>query len=248
MSKPRVLALDIETLPAQVVAFDLFKPVFNPNHVIEHPRMGGFSYMWEGWKRAKWESEYHSAGGRMGMLEKIHSLLNEADIVIHYNGASFDMPWIRGELLTEGFTPPSPVQQIDLYRAIKKNSRFISKKLDYVSQRLLSDRKVQHSGIDMWIGCLKGQRRPWDDMRKYALKDTELLFPLYEKLKPWIDTGHPNIALHEGKDFGCTACGSVNAIRQGHAFTAAGKFQRYRCSDCGKWFRGLSRIATTEGR
>lgn len=249
MSEPKILYLDIETLPATLVAFSLFKPVFNMDNIIEHPRMGGFSYMWHGWKKARWESEFHSKGGRKGMLAKIHELLNEADIVVHYNGQSFDIPTIRGELMLEGFDPPSPVQQIDLYRALKRNSRFISGKLDYAVQRLLNDRKVDHSGIDMWIGCLKGKRRSWDAMRKYALKDTELLPPLLEKVKPWIEYGFPNFALYSNEnELACSKCGSRDFTRRGFRTTGAGRYARYRCNSCTSWFRGFNRISTTEGR
>lgn len=248
MTEPKILALDIETLPAVAVTFSLFKPIFSPEHIMEHPRLGGFSYQWSHWKKPKWSSEYHHPEGRKGMLKLLRDLLDEADVVLHYNGQSFDIPWIRGELMLEGFEPPSPVQQIDLYRHLKRNSKFISGKLDYAAQRLLEDRKEDHSGISMWIGCLQGKRRDWDQMRKYALKDTELLFPLYERVRPYIESQHPNMALLRGKAMACTKCGSSNVQRQGVRFTQAGKFQRYLCRDCHSWFRGAYRIETTEGR
>lgn len=182
------------------------------------------------------------------MLSLLRELIDEADIVLHYNGQSFDMPWIRGELMLEGFTPPSPVQQIDLYRQLKRNSKFISGKLDYAVQRLLGDRKEDHSGISMWIGCLQNKKRDWDQMRKYALKDTELLFPLYEKVKPYIETQHPNIALMQGKAEACPTCGSDDVQRRGSRFTRAGRFQRFQCQVCAAWFRGTHRLETTEGR
>src|SRR5690625_7834071 len=66
VSKPRILYFDLETLPAVVVSFDLFKPVFSPEHILEHPRIAGFSYMWHGWKRARWSSEFHHPEGKIG--------------------------------------------------------------------------------------------------------------------------------------------------------------------------------------
>jgi len=248
VSKPRILYFDLETLPAVVVSFDLFKPVFSPEHILEHPRIAGFSYMWHGWKRARWSSEFHHPEGRVGMLTLLRDLIDEADVLIGYNSQSFDKKWLDGELMVEGIPPPSPVQQIDLYRALRRHSRFISGKLDYAAQRLLNDRKVETSGISLWIECLKGKRRAWDEMRKYALKDTELLPPLYERVRPYIETQLPNIALLEGKEFACTRCGSEDFHRRGYLYTRTGKYQRYRCKSCGGWFRGLRRLETTEGR
>lgn len=248
MSEPRILYFDLETLPAVAVTFNLFKPIFSPDHILEHPRIAGFSYMWQGWKRARWSSEFHHPEGRIGMLTLLRDLVNEADVLVGYNSQSFDHKWVRGELMVEGISPPAPVQHIDLYRQLKQNSRFISGKLDYAAQRLLNDRKIDTGGITLWVDCIKGKRRAWDEMRKYALKDTELLPPLYEKIRPFIETRHPNMALMKGKPQGCPTCASENTQRRGFRYTRAGKYQQYSCLDCGAWFRGTHRIETTEGR
>src|SRR5699024_7105272 len=108
MSEPRILYFDLETLPAVAVTFNLFKPIFSPDHIIEQPRIAGFSYMWQGWKRARWSSEFHHPGGRIGMLTLLRDLVNEAYILVGYNSQSFDHKWVRGELMVEGISPPAP--------------------------------------------------------------------------------------------------------------------------------------------
>lgn len=245
----RIVALDIETAPAVAFTFTGFKANIGIEQIIEDPRMIAFSYQWEGEKRVGFYSEYHN--GRKEMLDAIHAILDEADVVVHYNGKSFDIPWITGELMVEGYAPPAPYQQIDLYQTLKGKTRFFSRKLDYASQRLLDDRKVSHSGFRLWRDCLIGndeeQRKAWALMKRYAIKDTALLFPLYERTKAWITTGHPNRALLDGSATGCPVCGSENAQKRGFSYTGVSKFQRYQC-ECGKWYRGGQRIATTEAR
>lgn len=241
----KTLYLDIETAPATVLSFSLFKPVLSMDHIIEHPRILGFSYMWDGDKKASWVDERI---GYRNMIQTAHELWDEADVLVTYNGATFDLPWIEGEFILQGLWPPAPAHHIDLYQHLKRHSRFITRKLDYAAIRLLDDRKVHHSGLDMWKGCMAGKKKAWSEMKKYALKDTELLPPLYDILKPWIKGG-PNAALIDGiSTLACPRCGSTNRQARGTHTTSAGSYPRYRCSDCGKWYRGKRSVATTEGR
>lgn len=202
--------------------------------------------MWQGDKKAKWVSEFHHS--RAEMLDTLHELFDQADIVVGYNSKGFDTPWVKGELLLEGYEPPSPFVEVDLYQVVKRNTRFLSKKLDYVADQLLGDRKVQHTGFSMWKDCMDGDPKAWALMRKYALKDTELLPKLYDRLLPWI-SNHPNIAIIDKQDeIACNRCGSEDYQRRGYLHTNAGRFQRLRCNECGGWFRMFSRVATTPGR
>lgn len=245
----KILYIDIETSPNLVYTFGLRNAYIGIDQIVEPSRILGFSYMWDGDKKAKWHSEFHHPDGRIGMLREVHALLDEADIVVHYNGKRFDMPWIRGELIMEGFPPPSPVFQVDLYSVVRQNSRYASGKLDWTAKTLLGDQKVKHSGFGMWVRCLNNDPKAWAEMKKYALQDSELMPPIYHKLRPWIETGHPNVALLEGKEsIACTRCASENYYRRGSRYTLAGRYPRYNCKDCGAWFRGAIRLSTTEGR
>lgn len=241
----RLLSIDIETAPASVWTFSLYRPIIGIEQIISPPRIICFSYQWEGQKKVGFSSEFHD--GREAMLKLLHELLEEADAILTYNGKKFDQPWITGELITAGFPPPSPFKHIDLYQVVKSKMRLISNKLDYVSLTLLGDRKVSHSGFTLWKGCLEGDAKSWAIMKKYSIQDTRLMLPLYEKLKGWI-TGHPNRALIDGKMDGCVNCGSQSMQRRGYAVTAAGRYHRYCCTECGRWMRGKSLVSTSEFR
>lgn len=90
------------------------------------------------------------------------------------------------------------------------------------------------------------KEREWNKMRTYARKDTELLDPLYDALLPWLKVPHPLT----GDDAGitCHACGSLNLQRRGYALTQVGRYQKFRCNDCGAWFRGAKRESVSEIR
>lgn len=237
----KILALDIETMAAKVYTFSLFKPVIGHNQIIEPSRIICFSAQWRGDKKVQFYSEH--THGRSEMLAKLHELLDEADLVLHYNGASFDMPWIYGELMLEGFDPPSPTRNIDMYQFMKRNTRLVSRKLDYVVERFLDEHKVTHSGFKLWRDCDAGDEKAWKQMEKYAIKDTKLLLPLYEKIKGWIPN-HPNVALIDGEELACTRCSSKKFQRRGYRHTNASTFRQYQCKDCGGWFRSAHRVGT----
>lgn len=236
--KMKILAIDIETAPAIVYTFSLFKPFIGIDQIIEPSRIICFSAQWTGTKKTMFKSEYHHS--REEMMQALWDLLDQADAVLTYNGNRFDVPWISGELITEGFTPPSPYKKIDLYQVVRSNMRSLSNKLDYISQRLLGDRKTPHTGFRLWKECLEGDAKAWALMKKYSIQDTKLMLPLYEKLKPWIK-GHPHAGLHNGKVFSCPNCGSTKVQRRGTSVTGVSKFQRFQCQDCGAWSRDTAR-------
>ena len=79
------------------------------------------------------------------------------------------------EFMAEGMGKPSPFAQVDLMLEVKRNARFLSNKLDYVSGRILDDHKVTHSGFQLWLDCLAGDTKAWATMKRYNRKDVTLL-------------------------------------------------------------------------
>jgi hypothetical protein len=161
-------------------------------------------------------------------------------VVVHYNGVKFDIPHLNREFLLAGLTPPSPYKQVDLCNVVKKRFRFVSNKLQHVAESLGLGSKVD-TDFDLWVGCMKDDPKAWKLMEKYNRQDVKLTERLYHWLLPWID-GHPSRRLYDGVT-GCPACASSNLVRRGYAYTNLGKFVRYRCSDCGSYFRDSRRIS-----
>src|SRR4051812_45525532 len=110
----RVLYYDIETSPIVAHTWSLRDLNVGISQIVEDPRVIGFGTMWAGDRSAKFYSEFHQS--RQEMLERLHAAFDEADIVVGYNSQGFDTPWVNGELAREGYLPPSPFKQVDLYR------------------------------------------------------------------------------------------------------------------------------------
>lgn len=237
----RLLILDIETAPNIAYAWDTWKTTLGSHLLIEQKYMMCFAAKWVGEDKVHFYSIHHH--GAEKMVKALHKLLDEADAVIHYNGKRFDIPHVNREMLELGLLPPSPFKQIDLYEVIKKVFEFTYNSLDFVLKKLGFDGKISTGGFDLWVQCMAGNKKAWAQMKEYNCGDVVKLEPLYFKLLPWIPS-HPSWGAHSGEDV-CPNCGGSKLVREGYAYTAAGRFQRYHCGDCGRWSRGNKRVDGT---
>lgn len=246
MSQPKVLTIDIETSPNLAHVWSLWNVNVGLSQLRESARMISFAAKWRGSKKVAFHSDHHD--GHEEMVQRAHALLDEADILVHYNGKKFDTPHLRREFLLAGLAPPAPFKEVDLCQVVKSRFRFPSNKLDYVSQALGIGAKVKHEGHELWVACLRGDEKAWARMRRYNKGDVVLTEQLYERLLPWI-SGHPHVGLLNGTDQpSCQRCGSTDLERRGFAYTDLSKFQQYNCRGCGAWSRGSARVGSVSVR
>jgi uncharacterized protein YprB with RNaseH-like and TPR domain len=180
----KILMLDIETTPMQVYTWGLWDQNIGINQIIKHTEMMCFGAKWLGQKKVTFKSVHHD--GKQNMIETLHEMMDQADVLIGWNSAAFDHKHIRREFLEAGLEPPSATKDLDLMTVVKANFLFPSNKLDYVAQKLGVGAKVKHSGFELWIDCMDGKESAWREMRKYQIQDVELLDKLYEVLLPWL--------------------------------------------------------------
>ena len=233
----RILLLDIETRPLLGWVWGIWKQNISATQQLK-----------EDWQiitwAAKWYGDdytyYATAEGKKDdkeCLEDLWHLLDEADVVIAHNGDKFDIPKINARFLQHGITPPSPYKTVDTLKVAKANFRLTSNRLDYIAGVLGYGGKVETGGMDLWIRCMEGDRAAWKQMLIYNIHDVQLLEWVYETLRPWVK-GHPNVALYgDGEETACPACGSTHIHYRGYAYTPVGKYQRFVCTECGKWGR-----------
>ena len=239
----KTLSIDIETRPNLVYRWDLFDKQSTPiNMIVEPTRMICFAAKWLGEPEIFFHSEYTES--RKEMLDAAWQYLDEADVLLHYNGNRFDEPKINAEFIKLDMWVPSPYRRIDLYKAVKSRFSFPSLKLNYVSKELGLGQKVEHEGWALWQGCMAGDPESWEKMEEYNKQDVVLNEKLYDYLLPWIP-GLPSYGAELGADV-CPACGSEELRREGHAYTKTGKYQRYRCNQCGTWSRSSRRDSGTK--
>lgn len=190
---------------------------------------------WYGKEEVFFDSIQASSARRM--LKRIHKLVHEADVVVHYNGTKFDIPTLNKEFITYEMMPPAPYKQVDLIKTARGKFRFPSNKLDYISQALGLGSKVKHSGHELWTRCMAKDPEAWKEMETYNRRDVQLLEKLYIRLLPWINA-HPNHGTYEnlGRP-ACPNCGGYDLQRRGYARSIANKYARFQCKGCGTWCR-----------
>jgi len=235
-----ILLLDIETAPNLAYVWGLWQQNVATNQIEASSYVLCWAAKWYGQEKIHFDSIKRS--GRMKMLTRIHTMLDRADVVVHYNGVKFDIPTLNKEFLINKLGPPAPYKQVDLLQVCRKAFRFESNKLDYVSQTLKIGQKVRHEGHELWVKCMKLETEAWRRMETYNRQDVVLLEALYKQLVPWINK-HPNHGTFE--DYPCCVnCGAETIQRRGFAVTRVMKYPRFYCSSCGSWFRGNKSIST----
>lgn len=242
---PRILTIDIETSPNLAHVWSLWGQNVSLNQLRESGDILCFAAKWHGEKKVLFYSVHHD--GYDAMVRAAHELLTEADIVVTYNGIKYDIPWLNRIFVESGMEPPAPFKQVDLCQVVKRQFKFPSNKLDYVVQRLRLGAKTAHTGHQLWVDVLAGKAKAWALMKKYNIQDVVVTEKLYDKLLAWIPN-HPNLGVYTGEADICPNCGSDDLKREGWAYTAASKFQRHSCRDCGKWSRSNKKTGDTTTR
>lgn len=239
-SAPVLAYWDTEWSPAISYTWSGFPKYLSNDFLIEDPRLLCWGFKFDG-------SRTEVVDERIGHEEMVRQLwdkLDATDLLVSYNGQSFDTRKVNSEFMKYGMGPPSPYKEIDLYRQIKKHAQFYSGKLDFIAERLLNKRKEETGGFKLWKDVLAGDEAAWGQMRKYQLQDVDLLVDLFDQVRPWIKMPHP---ISEDPT-SCHNCGGTSLQRRGVARTLYGYYPRYYCTGCGKWLRGQQRNASTEIR
>lgn len=232
---PKVLTLDIETSPNVVYAWGLYGQDIGISQVIQPSRVLCVAAKWLDEKDVVFLSEFHD--GRDAMLAGIWDMVNEADIVVGYNHVSFDMPHLNREWLSADYGPPSPYQNVDLYRVNKQQFKFASNKLGYVTDRLGLDTKIETGGQSLWNRVLADDPAAWDLFAEYNATDVLITEALFMRLRAWIKL--PHLGLWSGEMSNCYACESPDLTPCGTVYAKTNAWPKLVCECCGAWNKML---------
>lgn len=237
--EPRILTFDIESSLQKAY---IWQPGWKLNvsytSVIEEQFMLGFSYKWLDEQEVYGESLHKESvksflsHNDRSLVLKLKKLLDEADVVVTYNGNRFDIPLFNGLCLKYGITPPSPYKSVDLFQTVRSKFKLNSKKLDYINKLLGYEGKDEMCYQD-WIDCDKNIVSAYEKMETYCNRDVIALEEAYKRILPWI-RNHPNMSVLTG-DTCCTKCTSTNLRKGGWTIRYANgkQYRRVICQDCG---------------
>ena len=231
---PRTLLLDIETSPTIAYVWNLFDERIGIDQIVQPGETISWAAKWLG--DAKVAHMNKPTAGKVQMLKGIYNLLDEADIVVHWNGVAFDIPTLNKEFIKQGWAAPAPFHEVDLLHLARKKFKFQSNKFDFILRELGLPGKIK-TDFELWRDFMAGDKKAIKQMKAYNIHDAKMLEPVYMKLRSWTNS-MPAHSLFTGNFDCCPVCGSKHIQRRGYHYITLSAFQRYHCKDCGKWWRG----------
>ena len=243
---PKILIFDIETAPMMAYVWSRWKQNISLDQTISE----WFMLCWS----AKWlysneimgdvlTSQEALAQDDSRICKSLWKLIDEADIVVAYNGKKADIPWMNTRFIVHSMSPPKPYFMIDPCEVAKKKFGFSSNKLDALAGYFGIPHKMD-TDFNLWKGCMQGDKECLNYMLKYNKKDSAILEEVYLKMRPWI-SNHPNISnFCDDTNTSCSHCGSDNIeeLKGKYYYTTVNKYQLYRCKDCGTIFRSRKAV------
>lgn len=239
---PRILLIDIETMPIIAHVWSLWDNNVALNQIQQDWSILSWSAKWLDDPSSKImyadQRNAKNINDDKALLKKVHSLMDEADIIVGQNSKRFDVKKLNARFIMNGYQPPSKYQQIDTMLIAKKHFAFTSNKLEYLSNNLgVKHKKLKTKkfpGHVLWSECMKGNLEAFKEMEAYNKQDVLALEDIYKKLVPWDNS--VNLNVYSQGDQVCT-CGNTKFQKRGFQYTISGKYQNYRCTHCGKSYK-----------
>src|SRR5205085_1919041 len=200
-SKPKVLILDIETLPMIVYTWDLWPQSIGLKQIITDWSVASWSAKWLGEDEIFYQDVRNKPLKEMrddkSMLKEIWALIDQADIVVTQNGKSFDIKKLGARFFKHKFKPVASFRNYDTKEIAKRFYKFSSNRLAYMTEEFnLVYKKLDHAnfpGFDLWLQCMAGNMKAWEEMETYNKHDVLALEELFLMMLPYDKTINWNV-------------------------------------------------------
>lgn len=246
MAEPRIILWDVENSHNLAAVFQLkHNDYINADNIVRER-----SLICAAWKElgtskvhavsrldnpALFKKDPHSDAH---VLEVLHDVLLNADVLIAHNGDEFDAKLTKGRMLVHGLPPLPPILSIDTLKVARKQFLLNANNLNYLGSLLkVGNKKPTKQGL--WLKVLQGDPSAIRQMVIYNKEDVRLLERVFLKLRPHI-ADHTNRQLFGTSGHGrleCPRCGSADVQSRGIHRAMTQTYQRYQCKACAGWFR-----------
>lgn len=255
-NRPKILLFDIETSLIKGYFWGLWKQNISINQIIEDWYVLCWSAKWLG-QGGVFNDSIHLhedalfKNNERWVVESLWQLLDEADVVVAYNGKSFDKKKMNTKFFQYGLPEPSPYKVVDPMLIIKGNFAMTSNKMDFIAKYIEDNEEAKHStNIQLWIDCMENSGSAMDKMLDYCDQDIVVLEAVYLAVRHW-DKNSPQLAMYYDDDKPrCNSCGSddLEVLENKHAHTNLSKFGIVRCNNCSKIMRDRTNQLSKEKR
>lgn len=233
--RPNILIIDIETSPLVALIWSKRQKYISQENIIDDWFILSYAAKWlfePGIMSGVVTHEEVIKKNDKRIVGEIWTLLEDADIVIAHNGDKFDIKRINSRFMYYNMNMPMPYITIDTLKVLRKEAYNTSNRLDDICKEYGLPCKIDNGGINLWYGCITGDRGSLDKMQEYNKNDVYILEELYVRIRKYI-RNHPNMALYIDTDIPvCHNCGSGNLTWVGYYYTGVNKYSSFRC-ECG---------------
>lgn len=235
---PRILLLDIETLPNLVTSWGLkVDGYLSHDNIVQERQILCAAWKWLGVPKVRsisyLDGKIKGRPADYKIVKQMRAELAMADAVVTHNGDRFDLPWIHTRMIAMGMSPLQPIVSLDTKKIAKARFYFNSNRLDYLGKYLGVGKKIETT-FGLWLDCMKGDRKAMRQMVRYNEQDVLLLERVFLKLRPYVEA-KLNHALWTESGRGCPTCGKEMLESRGFGVTRAGTHHRLQCRACGAW-------------
>ncbi len=251
----RLLFFDVETAYMLSALWQLDAGYVNPD-MVEQPEK--FLLSWS----AKWSDEIKvrsqvlapgeaKAEDDARIVEGLAKLVRKADYVVGHNVNRFDLKRLNTRVLLNRSQPLGSVQTIDTLIIARQSFDFASNRLGFIAN-LLGLGEKDSTNFNLWRRCVRGEGKALKEMRAYNITDTILLESVFRAMAPYAKKIPRLVDAAEWRQEMCTHCGDPREAtattkrhkRDGEHRTNVNTFPKYRCSNCGRQYRGWQAIGS----
>lgn len=238
----KTLFWDIETAPLVSSHWGLFNQNIMYDDILQDWYMISAAWKWAHERKVHTVSvlDGSSLNDDSVIVDRLHDVLMEADILVAHNGDKFDLKKFNARSILYRKDPLPHIPSVDTLRIARSQFKFTSNRLDYLGDYLGVGRKVT-TPKGLWKQALhvpdfkKGSKKAVKTMVNYNKGDITLLEDVYYALRPY-DRQHPNWNHNYGdKVHVCPNCGSHDLQKRGVYRTRITTRQRFQCNSCKAW-------------
>ena len=175
------------------------------------------------------------------LLKDVSKRLLDSDVWLTHFGTYYDVPFVNTRLLYHNLPilPPN-YAHIDTWKISKNRLKMRNNRLITISEFLGTNEEKNAIKPEQWIRALGGHRPSMDYIVEHCRRDVVVLEQAYNRLRPLV-LDHPNRGLVDARG-GCGVCGKKALQKRGFHITRTRKYQRFQCSECGAWSKGLKPV------
>jgi len=249
MAEPKLIVLDLETMPNLVEAFKVWTQLSSfPGKTLKASIQSIICGGWKeihsdkvhcinAWDFPDWENDINDD---KKICKAIYDVLIDADAVITQNGKRFDWKFLQTRLLINGLDPLPKIKHIDIMQEARKNLLMFNNRLGTLGKHLVKDDKLENGGWELWFDVYNRKKKSMKLMEKYCKQDVLLTDKIFKRLRPLINN-IPNYNMYSTEYTGgkkvCPKCGGTRLKSKGPYVSGLSMYRRYRCQSCGGYSR-----------